>query len=245
MSDQIMREIKGRITISRYAKFGSVERFRHNEYAVRPFWYVWITRLYSGVRYFEGEYKTEKDGFIQGYFYNTDKTMHPMHMSSFTKKPAGGAKIFSDWKFHIAVKELIIEWEEYQAEIAGYVHCEACEDLIDQSEWFNHDSELSNSEISNISSPENLNDSKQLLRFVKSPGLKTTNVKIQEEDLEFFPINLKQCKVKSVIEEEIVAGKSLQVRREHYLDCKIRPLFDETQALPIKYAHITVEIYLQ
>ena len=153
MSDQIMREIKGRITISRYANLD--ERIRNH-----PFGYLWITQLYSGVRYFEGEYKTEKAGIIQGYFYNTEKTMHPMHMSSFTKKPAGGAKIFSDWKFHIAVKELIIEWEDYQAEIAGYVHCKACEDLIYQSEWFNHHR------------LEDHNDSKQLLRFVKSPGLK-------------------------------------------------------------------------
>ena len=80
---------------------------------------------------------------------------------------------------------------------------------------------------------------------MKSPGLKTTNIKVVKEDLEFFPIELKQCEVKSVIEEEMVVGKSLQVRREHQLDCEIRPLFDKKQPLPIKYAHLTVEIYLQ
>ena len=239
-----MREIKGRITISRYSKvFKRIIR-HDDQFSDRPFWYLWITQLYSGVRYFEGEYKTKNDGLIQGYFYDTEKTMHPMHMSSFTKKPAGGAKIFSDWKFYIAVKELIIEWEDYQAEIAGYVHCKACEDLIDQSEWFNHYSENSDIENSDTKRLENPNDSKQLLRFVKSPGLKTTNIKVQKEDLQFFPVNLKQCGVESVVEEEIVVGKSLQVRREHRLDCEIRPLFDNQQ-LPIANAHITVEIYLQ
>ena len=204
-----MREIIGRITISRYSKV--FKRIRHDDpFSDRPFWYLWITRLYSGVRYFEGEYKTKNDGF------------------------------FSDWKFYIAVKELIIEWEDYQAEIEGYVHCKACEDLIDQSEWFNHCSENSNSENSDINRLENPNDSKQLLRFVKSPGLKTTNIKVQKEDLQFFPVNLKQCGVESVNEEEIVVGKSLQVRREHRLDCEIRPLFDN-QRLPIANAHITVE----
>ena len=91
---------------------------------------------------------------------------------------------------------------------------------------------------------ENPNDAKQLLRFVKSPGLKTTNINIQKEDLEFFPIELNQCETEKEISEEMV-GKSLQVRRIHQLDCEIRPLFDQKQPLPIKYAHITVEIYLQ
>ena len=163
--------------------------------------------------------------------------IHPIHVSSFTKTLV---RLFSLGKFYIAVKELIIEWEDYQAEIAGYVYCKACEDLIDQSEWFNHADENFDEQKS-----ENPNGSKQLLRFVKSPGLKTTNIKVLKEDLAFFPIELKQCEVKSVIEEEMVVGKSLQVRREHQLDCEIRPLFDKKQPLPIKYAHLTVEIYLQ
>ena len=144
-----------------------------------------------------------------------------------------------------AVKELIIEWEDYQAEIAGYVHCNAREDLIHQSDWFEKWSKKIDSENSDVNKSKNSNDAKQLLRFVKSPGLKTTNIKIQKEDLEFFPIELKQCETKLEILEEIVVGKSLQVRREHQLDCEIRPLFDKKQPLPIKYAHITVEIHLQ
>ena len=241
MSDQNIREVKGHITISRYAKketrrksWRKIDEFNPN-FETR--WYLWITRLYSGVRYFEGEYKIEKRNSEEKFFYGLEKTMHPIHASSFDKKLVSKA-IFS-WKFYIAVKELIIEWEDYQAEIAGYVHCEACEDLIDQSEWFN------NADRNSEYKYENLNDAKQLLRFVKSPGLKTTNIKIQKADLEFFPIDLKRCKVERITEEEMVANKSLQVRREHHLDCEIRPLFDGTQPLPIKYAHITVEIHLQ
>ena len=52
--------------------------------------------------------------------------IHPIHVSSFTKTLA---RLFSLGKFYIAVKELIIEWEDYQAEIAGYVYCKACENL--------------------------------------------------------------------------------------------------------------------
>jgi len=37
------------------------------------------------------------------------------------------------------LKKLRVEKDaEAIAEIAGYVYCTACEDLIDQSEWFNH-----------------------------------------------------------------------------------------------------------
>ena len=235
MSDQKMREIKGRITIARYAK--KETRKKRQGYETR--WYLWITRLYSGVRYFEGEYKIEPNNSENKYTYDLEKTIHPIHMSSFTKTPVSKT-IFSDWKFYIAVKELIIEWEDYQSEIAGYVYCKACGDLMDLSEWFNHADE--NSDGHKYEDP---NDSKQLLRFVKSPGLKTTKIKVSKEDLEFFPVELKQCKVESVIEEEMVVGKSLQVRREHQLDCEIRPLFDQKQPMPIKYAHITVGIYLQ
>ena len=247
MSDQKMREIRGRITISRYAK----KETRQKPQGFETRWYVWITHLYSGVRYFEGEFswRENPDGYKEmrsgRSIYDSEKTIHPIHSSSFPQNPERGAKIFTDWKFYIAVKELIIEWEDYQAEIAGYVHCNAREDLIHQSDWFEKWSKKIDSENSDVNKSKNSNDAKQLLRFVKSPGLKTTNIKIQKEDLEFFPIELKQCETKLEILEEIVVGKSLQVRREHQLDCEIRPLFDKKQPLPIKYAHITVEIHLQ
>ena len=33
-------------------------------------------------------------------------------------------------------------------------------------------------------------------------------------------------------------------RRLHEIQCAIRPMFDENEVLPIKYAHITVEIMI-
>ena len=160
-------------------------------------------------------------------------------------------KIFSDWKFHIAVKELIIEWEDYQAEFAGYVHCKACEDLIDQSEWFNHNSE--NSDIEKNSHWKFWHKQfrkskcfKPTASFCEITGSKNYKYQDSERKSSIFPVNLKQCRVESVIEEEIVVGNSLQVRREHRLNFQIRPRFYmNSQPLLIKHAHITVEIYLQ
>ena len=47
-------------------------------------------------------------------------------------------------KYRIAVKELIIEWTDYQSEFSGCIHCEACEDPLLNSEWFLNDYETSN-----------------------------------------------------------------------------------------------------
>ena len=247
-----MKEIQGRITVSRHAVGQEVKRGNSAE-NVEHRWYLWITRLYSCVNYREGEYKIETNGSEEKVIYNLQKTAHPMHKSSL--KEANQPRLypnnmghidsyFPKLKFYIAVKELIIEWEDYQAEVAGYVYCQACEDPIDKSDWFNHENENSDE-----NKYENPNDSKQLLRFVKSPGLKTTSIKIGNEDLVFLPIELKNCEVKSGNQEEYIDYSSnkpyLQVRREHHLDCEIRPLFDATQRLPIKHAHITVEIHLQ
>ena len=223
-----MNKQEGRITISRYAV------------TVEHRWYLWITRLYSCADYHE--YKIEKNGSEEKFIYDSQQAVHPMHMSGFTKKAFVHQHYFSNMKFYVAVKELIIEWEDYQAEVAGYIHCEACDDLIDKSKWFNHTNKKPDG-----NKCENSTDSKQLLLFVKSPGLRTTNIKIGNEDLVFYPIELTKCEVKSRFQEEMKGyGRDyLQVRREHQLNCEIRPLFDATQRLPIKYAHVTVEIYMQ
>ena len=246
--NRIMNKQQGRITISRYAVSQEVIRGK-KEKTVEHRWYLWITRLYSCVDYsnkFNEQYKIEKNGSEEKFIYDSRKTVHPMHISSFKKKPnpqnERGAHIefYENKKFYIAVKELIIEWEDYQAEVAGYIHCEACEDLIDKSGLFNNPIEKSDEK-----KYENPCDSKQLLRFVKSPGLRTTHIKIGNEDMAFLPIELKKCKEKSIIEEEYKSWDRFYVKREHQLDCEIRPLFDPTQRLPIKYAHFTVEIYMQ
>ena len=105
-------------------------------------------------------------------------------------------------KFHIAVKELIIEWQDYQAEVSGYIHCQSCEDLVDQSHFLTHAMKPENKQNSSGKialytdiQDANLKDSKQILRFVKSPGLKTTHMKIEKENLEFFPIDMAQCEI--------------------------------------------------
>ena len=36
------------------------------------------------------------------------------------------------------VKELTIEWQDYQTEVSGYITCKACADLIDGSPWYKH-----------------------------------------------------------------------------------------------------------
>ena len=263
-----MKEIQGRVTISRCAskkvmrrkEFGLLEE----QYSVDS-WYLWITRLYSAADYSEGEYRLKHgplsmfEKYVGGrYKTKSGETFHPIHASSLglipgvTKKPEGKTKIFYGLKFYIAVKELIIEWEDYQAEISGYVHCGALEDPIYQSDWFNNADDFADEGIY-----QNSNDSKQLLRFVKSPGLRTTNIKVGKEDLDFFPIQLNRCRVDdyTLIEEEIVVENLrhesktyLQVLREHHLELEIRQLFDNDlreQTLPIQNAHITVEIYLQ
>ena len=85
----------------------------------------------------------------------------------------------------------------------------------------------------------NEKDSKQLLRFVKSPGLKTTIVKVDKEDLKFYPLDLRLCRIARSAES------ILEIRKELMLECDIRSLFDENEVLPIKHAHITVEIHVK
>ena len=225
-----MSEIKGRMTITRYANNENKKLLDYQN-----FWYFSITRLYSGVNYSDGEYKPNIFSPLENWTYDSKKPVYPMFNSTFVQNPSS-TRIYTYCKFFIAVKELIIEWKDYQAEVAAYVHCNACDDVMDQSQWFNRPNK-----------EENQNDSRQLIRFVKSPGLKTTNIKIDKEQLDFFPIQLEKCSVVSKIFDEIKLhkGKNLQIRREHELKCEIRSLFDDKQSLPIKHAHITVEIYLQ
>ena len=94
---------------------------------------------------------------------------------------------------------------------------------------------------------ENENKVKNLLTFVKSPGLKTAIIKIKKEDLEFFPIDISQCQIVNRLENKIKGYnfEKLEKRMEHKLCCEIRSLFDENKVLPIEHAHIAVEIYVE
>ena len=128
-----MNKIQGRVTISKYASKQDV--IIRNEELLQQYlterWNFPITRLYSKVQYSEGEYKLENhycQGRNKDYQYDLEKTLEPIHASSFNIK-SDYPRSFYNCKFYIAVKELIIEWEDYQAEIAGYVYCKACENL--------------------------------------------------------------------------------------------------------------------
>lgn len=100
-------------------------------------------------------------------------------------------------RFFIAVKELITEWQDYQTEVCGYIHCDACEDFIDKSLHFNH-AILDETEMQG----KNKKACKEILRFVKSPGLKTTVVKVNAADLKFHPIDLKPCKIEREVKNK-------------------------------------------
>ena len=224
-----MSEPKERLSISRYAKL------RED----RLYWNLDIARLYS-----KASYKRDDKG---------KKTEYQPTFLEFGGLGSAGSIILKKYsyptmKYYIAVKELIIEWQDYQAEVSGYIHCQSCEDLVDQSHFLTHAMKSDAPKTSHTPYSEihyaNMQDSKQILRFVKSPGLKTTSIKIEKENLEFFPIDMHQCEI-DTLKETLIDSRFIETRNEHILECQIRPLFDQNQILPIKYAHITVEIYIK
>ena len=137
-------------------------------------------------------------------------------------------------RFYVAVKELVIEWDDYQAEVSGCIRCLACEDRVPDSHVLTHyyktDKTMHKNHI----------DTNQLLRFVKQPGLKTTYIKIDKEDLDFHRLELDKCKIAT----EIKKDNDMTIR-ENNLECELHSLWNENEKLPIKHAHLTVEIVLK
>ena len=84
-------------------------------------------------------------------------------------------------KCSIAVKELIIEWEDYQTEACCYVQCDAIKDQRD------YEFDINGSLIIAESLPKVM---KPLLRFVKKPGLRTTFIQIPDEKITFHNLAL-------------------------------------------------------
>ena len=90
---------------------------------------------------------------------------------------------------------------------------------------------------------------------MKLPGQKTTCVKIPQQELNYIPINMKQTHKTTLVREFkftencVQSGKQYHpgklTRREHEIDCEIKSLFDESEILPIKKAHLTVEIIIK
>ena len=81
----------------------------------------------------------------------------------------------------------------------------------------------------------------QLLRFVKKPGLKTTFIQIASENMNFLTLDMKLIPIDSYdrrtrIDSNIIVGTG-------DIKLHLHSLFDENEILPIKNAHITVEIH--
>ena len=135
-------------------------------------------------------------------------------------------------KFYIAVKELIIEWEDSQSEFAGYIHCDACfeaDNLDVEPVWLTTHCETNEEYV-------------KLAHFVKEPGRKITFLKIEKSEMQFFPLKL--WPIVSDIKCHDVTGT--ETNRKHCpLEVEIRSFFDEHEILPIKNACITVEIIVK
>jgi len=130
--------------------------------------------------------------------------------------PAG----FPRTKFLIAAKELVIEWEDYQDEFCGYVECLNM-NFKSKKVWQN-----------GLINRTDSNRGKQLLRFVKPPGRKTTFIHLENET--YFGLHF----------QKTGDTFSSPCQRKHEIECSIKPMFDENEVLPIKNAHLTVKIKL-
>ena len=84
---------------------------------------------------------------------------------------------------------------------------------------------------------------KQLLRFVKKAGVKTSSIQIPKDKMTFYTLDLRD--VKQTFEEELreKEGFNRYIRRQHEIILHLKSLFDDNEILPIKNAHITVEIH--
>ena len=70
-------------------------------------------------------------------------------------------------QYSLAVKELIIEWDNYQTENCGYIHCDAIEDVISKNARSYH------TKVDEDRKREQ--NMKQLLRFIKSVEIRISN----------------------------------------------------------------------
>ena len=89
-------------------------------------------------------------------------------------------KQITQLKCSIAVKELIIEWEDYQTEACCYVQCDAIKEQCD------YKFDINGSLIIDESQRKVM---KPLLRFVKQSGLRTTFIQIPGEKKYFSQLD--------------------------------------------------------
>ena len=138
-------------------------------------------------------------------------------------------------KIAIAVKELVIEWDDYQIEACGYIQCDGVQDL---TEYFLNMNGLLERHPAGRKSGQNM---VQLLRFVKKPGLKTTFIQIAKENMNFQILDMKLFP--SFSSEGFSSESDNRLVRIDDIKLQLKSLFDENAILPIKNAHITVEIH--
>ena len=129
--------------------------------------------------------------------------------------------------YSLAVKELIIEWDNYQTENCGYIHCDAIEDVISQNARSYH------TKVDEDRKREQ--NMKELLRFIKSPGRKLSFIQIPTNELHFVSLDMKKFKTQRT-------DRYRTDSFNHEVEISLKPLFDTNVVLPIKHAHITVEI---
>ena len=137
---------------------------------------------------------------------------------------------FPGTQYFIAVKELVIEWEDYQNEYCGYVECLSCECEIfkkmhSETSW-----------AGGLGIPESRD--KQLIRFVKPPGRRTTFINIENET--FTGLDL----VENDETYSYIDRKTGYKGAKYDIECAIKPMFDKNEVLPIKNSHITVKIMI-
>ena len=145
-------------------------------------------------------------------------------------------------QYLIRIKELIIEWEDYQNEQCAYIECLQVmhsDNIFKKLPW--------------ISQVDNQPDIKhgQLIRFVKPPGRKVTFIRNEDEMLFWldFPRStgdfVQNIDREYETEREGCTLTKSVCERKHELLCSIKPMFDANKILPIKNAHLTVLIARQ
>ena len=176
-------------------------------------------------------------GELAAHEYDPNKQVSPVGGDFFQH----GSNVLKGKNYFIAVKELIIEWQDYQNEFTGFVYCSASLDSM-RDTW-----------IENIFQPPKhrkdlpkphlmqKNNFKQLLHFVKPPGRKTISIKIPVDEMQYSQIDLRKCRASF---SSTMMGRAWTVKR-FTLQCELKSLFDENEILPIEKAHMTVEIVIK
>ena len=177
-------------------------------------------------------------GQLAAHEYGPNKEISPVGDNFFQH---GSGNVLKGKNYFIAVKELIIEWQDYQNEVAGIIYCSASSDTM-RNTWIepvfqppNHRPDLTKPHT------KQKDNFKQLLHFVKPPGRKTTFVKIPTDEVQYTPIDLRKCPIYSSFTQ---GGRAWAMKR-FTLECELKSLFDENEILPIKNAHMTVEIVIK